>query len=406
MEVFPKDFLWGAATSSYQVEGNNAYCDWWKWEKDSGLKEVSGQACRHYQLYKEDFELAKSLNHNVHRLSIEWSRIEPRQGDFLDLEIQHYIKVIDYLKGLGIEPVVTLYHFTLPSWVAELGGWQNKETIDYFLRYVSRLIEALSGRVKYWVTINEPNVYVRHCYVIGQWPPQEKSLKKARLATDNLISAHIRAYDLIHKIYKEKNLPCPKLSIAQNMQAFVPCNKSFRNRFSARLRHKVYNLYIIDKLIRRKKLDFIGLNYYSRTLVEADSWRAKDLFLGECRLNHHPLKKNSLGWDIYPQGLYDILLDLKKRYGLAVFILENGICTEDDSLRRDFIREHLVKLSEAIAQGCDVLGYIYWSLIDNYEWDKGFAPRFGLVGVDYNTYKRQVRQSAKDFADFIKTGRF
>jgi len=400
---FPADFFWGAATSSYQVEGDNINSDWWEWEQRLNLKEKSGQATRHYQLYKEDFDLAKALNHNAHRLSIEWSRIEPRDSEFSRTEIEHYVEVIKYLKGLGIEPIVTLHHFTNPQWIAQRGGWLDDKTVDYFLRYVAFVINSLGRDVRYWITINEPNVYVHHSYIIGEWPPQEKSFSKARRALKNIIKAHVRSYRLIKKFYKDNNLACPQISIAQNMQAFVPCTGSLLNRISAMIRSWLYDYYILNQLARKHSLDFIGINYYSRTLVDVASWRIKNIMFDECSRAHHPLRKNSLGWDIYPQGLYDILLGLK-RYGLKIFIMENGICTDDDNLRWDFIKEHLLKISSAIKSGCQILGYIYWSLIDNYEWDKGFSPRFGLIDVDYATYKRTVRQSAKNFALVCQKG--
>lgn len=402
MIKFPRDFLWGAATSAHQVEGNNINSDWWEWEKRAGLKETSGQACRHYDLYKEDFELASSLNHNAHRFSIEWSRIEPEEGRFSDKELNHYIEVILALKERNLEPIVTLHHFTNPLWFARAGGWQNRNSPQYFLRYVERIVSALCDKVNYWVTFNEPMVYVYHSYVLGLWPPQEKSLLKAKTVRDNLILSHTRAYQLIHEIYKKRNLSSPFVSIAKNMQAFLPCSNNLKNKFAVSLRDRLFNFGLIEKFIRYKSLDFVGVNYYTRSLVEAQSWRLKSLLLDVCKSNHHPLKKNSLGWDIYPEGLYNLLLRLRQ-YNLPVFILENGICTHDDNMRWEFIYEHLKNIHLAMAKGLKVLGYIYWSLIDNFEWDKGFGPRFGLIEVDYNTYKRTVRESAKRFSLVCKT---
>ena len=403
MIEFPKDFFWGAATAAHQVEGNNVNNDWWEWEKRVGLKETSGLACRHYELYQQDFDLARDLGHNAHRLSIEWSRIEPEEGKFSKKELEHYREVILSLKERGIEPIVTLHHFTNPLWFANLGGWQNKLADKYFLRYVERIVEALADQVCFWVTINEPMVYVYHSYVLGVWPPQEKSFLKAKRVTDNLASAHIKAYRLIHRIYKERNLSSPLVSIAKNLQAFEPSDNTLKNKFAAYLRARSFNFAFLNKLVRYKTLDFIGINYYTRSLVAVQGWHLKNLLLDIGKSNQPPLKKNSLGWDIYPQGLYNLLLRLRW-YNLPVFILENGVCTDDDNLRWGFIREHLENLYLAVREGVRVLGYIYWSLIDNFEWDKGFGPRFGLIEVDYNTYKRTVRESARKFAEVCKTG--
>lgn len=404
MHDFPRDFLFGAATSAHQVEGNNSLSDWWEYELAGKLKYRSGDACRHYDLYEQDFDLAKELNHNCHRLSIEWSRIEPGEGRFSSQELAHYKKVILALRRRGLNPIVTLHHFTNPSWFARLGGWSLRESSNYFSRYVSKVVEELSKEVRFWVTINEPMVYLYHSYLLGVWPPQEKSLPKTQEVKNNLLRAHINSYRLIKDIYKKNNLGDPLISIAQNMQAFVPCVPTLRNNIAAYLRAKSFNLEFIERSIRARALDFIGINYYSRSLVELRGWGIKNFAMDICEEEHSNLKKNSLGWDIYPEGFYNILVGLKK-YSLPVFVLENGICTEDDSLRWSFIHGHLSKLIQAIDSGVKILGYIYWSLIDNYEWDKGFAPRFGLIEVDYNTYQRRIRDSARRFAQVCLQGR-
>ena len=404
MLEFPKDFLWGAATSAYQVEGNNSFSDWWEWEKRLNTKHASGRACRHYEFFAQDFDLAKELNHNCHRLSIEWARIEPEAGKFSQKELDHYKQVILALKERSLIPIVTLHHFTNPIWFAKIGAWRNKDAHKFFLRYVEKVVNMLSFDVPFWVTINEPMVYTYFSYLLGLWPPQDKSLLHARQVTNSLLNAHIEAYHLIRDIYKKNNLEYPKISIAQNMQAFVPCIATLRNKFAAYLRHKHYNLEFIERLVAKRALDFIGVNYYSPSWVELGGWGINNFTSDVCKKNHRNLRKNSMGWDIYPQGLYDLLMSLRK-YNLPVFILENGICTDNDHLRWDYIAEHLESVSKAIANGVKIMGYVYWSLLDNYEWDKGFSPRFGLVEVDYNTYKRTVRESGRKFSAVCKTGK-
>ncbi|MDD5505825.1 MAG: family 1 glycosylhydrolase, partial [Candidatus Omnitrophica bacterium] len=322
---------------------------------------------------------------------------QPSAKQFSFKEIEHYREVLRCLRENGIEPVVTLHHFTNPIWFAESGGWLAGNSVKQFLRYVSVIAEALSNEVTYWATINEPLVYTYHSYILGNWPPQETSLYKARKVQNNLARAHIRAYRLIHDIYRKKNLESPMVSIAKNMQPFVPCDYSLRNRFAAALRNRCFNFGFLDLLVRHKSLDYIGLNYYTRGLVDTDGWGIYNLLLDTCTKGHSRLSKNYLGWDIYPAGLYTLLLGLKK-YGLPVFILENGICTNDDRIRWDYIYEHLKSMHIAIEEGVNVIGYLYWSLMDNFEWDKGFGPRFGLIEVDYNTYERKIRESARKFA--------
>jgi len=403
MDKFPLNFLWGASTSAHQVEGGNIHNDWWLAEQGGALKEASNQACRHYELYREDFAIAKELNHNCHRFSIEWSRIEPQEGVFQDSEIEHYRKVITELRNLGIEPVVTLHHFTNPAWFSQRGGWTKLKLQRYFLRFVEKIVAEFSGEVKFWVTINEPLVYSSHSYLLGAWPPKEHSLFKTAKVTLNMAQAHIKAYRIIHKVYRDKGLERPMVSIAANLQAFEFCRPTLRNKLAVYLRHKLYNLYFIETLLRKKALDYIGINYYGRNLADVESWGIGHLLLDTCKHNHYPLRKNSLGWDIYPQGLYKILVSLKK-YNLPILITENGICTEDDELKWDYIREHLEQLLKSMKEGVNVLGYIYWSLIDNFEWAEGFGPRFGLVHVDYQNQKRTIRISAKKLMQVSKTG--
>ncbi len=402
MIKFPSDFLWGAASSSYQVEGDNDLCDWWAWEKAAG-KEQSGKACRHYELFEQDFDLVRGLGHNAHRLSIEWARIEPEEGRFSDKELRHYAAVLQALKSRGIEPVVTLHHFTNPLWFSRQGGWESPRAVAQFLRYCDVVIRALAGQVHYWITINEPTIYFSHSYFLGAWPPQGRSFFRALTVHDRLARAHIEAYSLIHRIYKDSGLSRPAVSIAQHISAVVPCRPDFRNKAAARLRDYWHNFEFMDIIARAKTLDFIGLNYYSRNLVDVSSWWPGNLLMETCSKGHHPLKKNSLGWDIYPEGIYQVLVKLK-RYGLPVMITENGICTNDDSQRWEFLSAHLRQIGLAMEQGITVTGYLYWSLLDNFEWDKGFGPRFGLIDVDYRTFQRTVRPSAVKLAGVCKTG--
>ena len=402
MVQFPNSFYWGAATSSYQVEGDNSNADWWPWEILTG-KDHSAKACRHYELYEQDFDLVKDLNHNAHRLSIEWSRIEPQEGKFSEEALEHYINVIKALRSRGIEPMVTLHHFTNPIWFSSSGGWTNPVSVKRFLLYCDFVVPALAPYVHFWFTINEPTVYFSHSYLWGMWPPQAKSFLKTKAVHDHMITGHIEAYRLIHRIYKDLKHPPPAVSFAQHMQAIMGCTSSLKNRLAVAMREQLYNLEFIDHLTRHKTLDFIGVNYYSRHLVDVHSWWIGNLLMETCKDNHHPLKKNSLGWDIYPQGLCHVLLNLKK-YNLPVIIAENGICTANDQERWEFIQSHLKNVHLGMEQGVNVVGYLYWALMDNFEWAEGFTPRFGLIDIDYNTQQRTVRESAKKYAQVCKTG--
>ena len=399
---FPKNFLWGAATSSYQVEGNNSFCDWWDWELKGKLEFHSGIACNHYELYQEDFDIAKALGHNCHRFSIEWSRVEKEEGIFDEKELNHYRDVVRALRERNLEPVVTLHHFTNPNWLLEKGGWDNPEIVDYFLRYVEKIVSYLADDVTYWVTINEPMVFVYNSYLLGIWPPQKKSFSHSMKVMRNLIKAHNKAFSLIHKIYKDKLLAKPRVGIAKNTRLFMPClyKNYLINKLAARFRDRFFNQIFLDAI--KKHSDFIGVNYYTRDIVIVKNLSLNAFWANNCGDSHHIITwRNSLGWETYPEGIFDSLVSLKK-YNLPILITENGSCQEKDENYFRFIYEHLKYVKKAIDLGVPVIGYIYWSLMDNFEWDKGFGPRFGLVEVDYNSLKRTIRKSAWDFSTICK----
>ena len=417
--IFPKDFLWGASTSSHQVEGNNTNNDWWRWEQKLPPDMRSGRACDEWDRYEEDFKLAKDMGLTAYRFSLEWSRIEPSPGRFDSLALDHYRDMISSLKSKGIEPIVTLNHFTIPLWLADQGAWLSDKSPELFARYVRKVTEALGSDVHYWITLNEPAAYVYRSYMLGKWPPGEKSVEDAFKVIQNLGQAHVLAYVEIKEAYAEKGWKEPMVGIAQQVIVFAPCSRTFRDWISARLRDEVINHLFVQALIRgkakiagifsiklprKKTLDFIGLNYYTRERVHSRGFRLSDLLGNECLLENPRLRTNSLGWDIYPQGLYTLIKAFKK-YKLPILISENGICTDDDTERGAFIAAHLKAVAGAMSEGAPVIGYLYWSLLDNYEWAEGFAPRFGLIEVDYVTQERKVRGSAKVYGDIIKSGK-
>jgi len=419
MSEFPKNFLWGAATSSHQVEGNNIHNDWWQWESLGKLKEPSGLACDHYQAFEKDFDLASQLQHNAHRLSIEWSRIQPKRDEFNQSEIDHYLEVIRALRQRNIEPIVTLHHFTNPRWLEGFGGWINPEIVECFTHYVEKVVMALGQDVTYWITINEPMVFLYHAFILGIWPPGEKSVSKTYKVLKNLILAHAEAYKIIHRIYQEKGWSRPQVSMANNILTFWPCRNSLLDKFAVNLRERVYNQLLLKVLttgwfivpglvyeyIGKAKgtLDFIGLNYYSRHFIRFNIAKPQEFFGQQCSLQHHKVGRvNVMDFEVYPQGLLEVLLRLK-RYNLPIIITENGTAEVNDNDRWQFIYEHLKYLSQAIGLGIDVRGYLYWSLLDNFEWHHGFSPRFGLIDVDYKTQARKIRESARKFAQVCRS---
>ncbi len=396
---FPDSFLWGAAISSYQCEGGNFNSDWCSWEKKQGLEEALS-ACDHYRLFNNDFELAKKINLNSIRFSIEWSRICPDQTTFLDEEIEHYLKVIDSLIKNNLKPVVTLHHFTNPLWFADKGGWSDSKNIDYFIIYLRKMVGILKNKVDIWLVFNEPLVYIYNGYIRGIWPPGEKSIKLAVKALNNIIKAYIIGYQEIKSIYKDTQV-IPKISLTKHVRVFSPCDeeKAVLNSFSAFVRDKCFNFWLLDYLNKKKCLDFIGLNFYCKEYT-----KFKFLFGSECKSGLHKERQNNLGWYVSPKAFYDVLIKLKK-YKLPIIVMENGTSESDENYYGNYLREHLNSLLRAINDGVNVLGYFWWSLLDNFEWEQGRKGKFGLIEVDYNTMKRKIRPFAYTYGKICSQNR-
>ena len=378
---FPKEFLWGTATSAHQTEGNNLN-DWSVWEPGQTVDgSVSGLACDSYHHFKKDISLAKKLNNNAYRFSIEWSRIEPKQGQFNTKALRHYQAVIDECLNQKIKPIVTLHHFTHPLWFSTIGGWENQAAPQIFNNYVIYLAQNITG-VEIWCTINEPMIYAWNAYGRGKWPPQKKNLAAWQEVINHLIQAHSLAYQSLHLINKK----C-LVGIANNSQYFEPVNNYWLNKKINKIAKYIINDYFFQKINGYE--DYLGINYYFYKLIG----------LGRRSLDNLP--HSDLGWPINPYGLYNVLMSAKK-YNLPIYILENGVADAQDQYRASFIKEHLKMVHRAIQDGCDIKGYFYWSLLDNFEWDKGFTPRFGLYTVDYPSLKRQPRPSSKVYANICK----
>jgi beta-glucosidase len=395
---FPKNFYWGTATSAYQVEGGIKN-DWSEWEQrnaerlarkaksywqDWQIKNfpemlkpenyICRKACDHYNRFEEDFDLAKQMNTNAHRFSISWARIEPKEGKFDQKEIEHYRKVICSLRARNLEPFVTLYHWPVPVWFVERGHWFNKKAPQYFERFVERIVGEYKDLVKFWITLNEPNVYTSHSFLRGGWPPFKKNWFKTQKVLRQLIEAHKKAYQKIHKISSDSQVGIAKCNIYYKGILKFLYNNYYWN-------HKFLNA-IEDYQ------DFIGLNFYHSYSIKG------------------PLKESrkavsDIGFEIYPRGIYYALKDLK-RYKKPIYITENGLADAKDEKRAKFIIDHLKWIHKAIEEGVDVRGYFHWSLMDNFEWDKGFWPRFGLIEIDYKTLRRIPRDSSRVYAKICK----
>ena len=412
---FPPGFLWGAATSSHQVEGHNTNNDWWAWEEQGRVPWRSGEACDHYHRFREDFDLARDLRHNAHRFSLEWSRIEPEDGRFSEAAIAHYGEVIDALRERGMEPVLTVNHYTLPRWLAEQGGWERPDIEERFLRYVERVADAYASRVRWWITLNEPVVQVFKGWVIGQWPPGQQNLPHAFQVVRHMLRAHVRAYHAIHA-----RRPDAMVSVAHHALALAPCNPHrVLDRLSVQWRDFLFNQMFLEALLTGRlavpgqfferlpsgrTLDFIGVNYYTRDFVHNAGFDVVGMIGTACGRDHSDRvdKRTALGWEVYPEGLLGFLRSYT-RFKLPSLITENGIATSHEEDRFMFLTLHLWQLARGIGLGIPVLGYLHWSLLDNFEWADGFTDaRFGLIAVDFKTQRRMVRFSARRYADIIE----
>jgi len=394
--TFPNGFYWGAATSSYQVEGGIDNNDWAKAGREEKVP-VAGESSDHYHRYEEDFDIAKNLGHNAHRFSIEWSRIEPEEGRFDEKEIEHYRDVLMALKERGLEPFITLWHFTLPLWFSESGGFERKDSPEIFARYCAFVVKELSSTCTHFSTINEPNVWATHGWIYGAWPPfkQVKMLWKKIGKDDgtsertgatasfgnsfvyfkierNLIIGHRRAYIEIKKVS-----PDTLVGVVKHVRFFEgnwnPFNKCLALFMQYLQTYKFMNAI-------SGHYDEIGLNYYRHTKF------------GD-RKNY---LDTDMGWKVYPSGIYGAIMKLK-RYKKPIFIAEAGVADDDDDIRAQYLVTQIRATHRAIEDGADVRAHMYWSLLDNFEWALGYSKRFGLVEIDYETKKRTVRPSAYEY---------
>lgn len=376
--TLPDSFILGASSAAHQVEGNNINNDWWHFEQKNLLPK-SGNAADHFNRYQEDFSLAKNISLNAMRISIEWARIEPNEGQWNEQAVEHYRHVLKEMKRNNLVRMVTLHHYTLPHWVAQQDGFYNKKNLIYFKRYSAFIAEQLGDEIDLWITINEPEVFTLMTSLRAKWPPFRKNPWQAFKLFSNLALAHKEAYRAIKRIK-----PNAQISIAKNNVYNIPFRNNWLDNTLVTFNNWFGNYWFLNRI--KNELDYIGLNYYFYHSLHI-GWRGIE------RKNLEE-PKSDMGWRTYPKGIYYLTIELHNRYRKPIYITENGIANATDDMRQDFIREHLFWISQANHQGADVRGYFYWALTDTYEWDDGFNPKFGLIEINFETQKRIVRPSA------------
>ncbi|HDH96972.1 MAG TPA: glycoside hydrolase family 1 protein [Proteobacteria bacterium] len=421
--AFPDGFLWGAASSAYQTEGHRVPTDFDAWLEQTGLGNgLPGDACNSYELYELDAELVRALGCNAYRLGIEWARIEPFPHEFDQREIDHYRDVVQALVDRGIKPIVTLHHFTNPFWVYENGGWANPDTLEHFLEYVSTIVPALADLVDIWITINEPVIYSMGLELLGMYPGGHLADFRGFLyVTKQMALAHGRAYQLIHQLDTTDadgdGIPA-LVSIAKCTQPVVPLDESNPDDVQAAALYDYYFHWLYLNAITQGwvdlngngvmdgedegpypelegALDFLGINYYAPARMKGFELVP---YIGGfpcmypvwflCYPEGVDFLYGENGNEVFPDGIV-AAIDYATRLGLPAMILENGIATTDSYFRSWYIIEHLKRVHAAIESGADVRGYLYWTLMDNFEWLLGYTVHFGLYRLDRSTLERK-----------------
>jgi beta-glucosidase len=395
---FPAAFVFGCATSAHQVEGGNQANDWWAWEAEPGRiagDERSGDACAWWRGHAEtDLTLAAELGQNAHRLSLEWSRLEPEPGRYDAAAFDRYAHLLAHLRRLNMRAMVTLHHFALPRWVGA-AGWTDPALPSRFARLAGECARRLGALVDWWATINEPLVLAFMAYFGRTWPPGHGSVASFARVVRQLRQAHQLAFASIHR-----ERAGAQVGIALNLPLFEPARPhDLGDRAVTRVQHFVFNEMFLRAIARQ--CDFIGLNYYGRYLVRFDLRAAGQMF-GR-HVQRPTVRTPRTDWgQIHPSGLVEQLSWLS-RFGRPLYVTENGVFDNEDRVRQAFLRDHLSALLEALRRGLDVRGYFHWTLVDNFEWAEGYGAHFGLIAVDRRTQARTPKPSAEVYERICRT---
>lgn len=445
--VFPEKFLWGAATSAYQIEGavleggrGESIWDHFSHTPGKVLNGDTGDiACDHYRRYEQDIALMKELGIESYRFSTAWPRIFPDgRGKPNRKGIDFYQCLVECLLENEIEPMLTLYHWDLPQALQDRGGWNNRDTVEYFVEYAACMFDIFRDRVKLWVTQNEPMSSAYLGNALGEDAPGYTDFSLAAQISHHILLSHAKGV----QAFRQSNMKDCKVGIVLNITPVTPASTSREDAQSAYLMDGVLNRWFMDpvlkgtypddtleifmgmlgapktkegdmKLMAQNPLDFLGVNYYSRMVVKASD---ENQPFGYEQLNPEGSSYTDMDWEVYPEGLYEVLMRIKNEYGNpCVYITENGAAFKDelatdgmvkDNDRIEYLKHHLAQVHRAIQDGCSINGYYAWSLMDNFEWAYGYSKRFGLVHINYDTLERVPKESAYWYRDIIKENGF
>lgn len=413
---FPTGFLWGTSTSAYQVEGNNLNTNWYEWEQIPNKifdNQTAGKACDWWSgRWKDDLDRAVMTHQNAHRLSIEWSRIQPEINRWDETALDHYRDILRGLRDRGLSPIVTLHHFTEPLWLSEIGGWENDMIISYFEKYVEKVVEGLKEYCSMWIPINEPNVLAHQAFIEGNFPPGKKSLQSSFIALSHMTKAHIAAYASIKRIS-----PVSRVGTAINYRAFWPENENnpfdrwmsnfldhqFNDSFMNALRYGKLKYALKQERLSAPKgnFDFVGVNYYSGDEVKFNLFKPGQLFHQRKYPKLSEISENGFIANV-PAG-FDKALHWALKFNCSIIVTENGIEDSQDLLRPQYLIEHIHKVWRAANLNYQLKGYFHWTLVDNFEWERGWSQRFGLWRLNLQDQTRVKTKSADLYSQICKT---
>lgn len=401
-----KDMKLGVASAATQIEGGELNHSWNDWYEKGNIRDGSSpaNANQHYEKWKEDADLLKQMGITIYRMGLEWARIEPEENKYDLTVIEHYRQELKYLKELGIEPLLTIHHFTNPMWFEEKGGFSKSENAKHYLKLVKLVVRSFGDLVSEYITINEPNVYAVNSWFYGMWPPGEKSFKKTMDVMSVLAACHIKAYTMIHRERVKMGYSDTKVGFANHLRVFEPENpKNLKHKVCANSIEWMFQKALtkamctgefempLRNMIGVKAstfCDFIAINYYTRSTISG---------FGDGVRKNAPV--NDLGWEIYPEGIIKCAQEMYDIIQRPIYITENGTCDNEDRFRSRFLYDHLKVLSES---DLPIERYYHWCFCDNFEWLEGESARFGLVHIDYETQERTVKKSGEFYQRMIE----